>query len=415
MPSKPRNRSTPARDACTVLSFFSGALGLDLGLEEVGFRALLTAEVDPAARATIAANRPGLPILGDVLEYDAQAIRDTVGDVDVDVIVGGPPCQAFSTAGRRKGFQDERGNVFLHFIELITQLRPRFAVIENVRGLLSAPMLHRPHAMRGPGFPPLADDESPGGALLFVLSLLKEAGYGVSFNLYNAANFGAPQVRERVVMLCSRDGQRLPYLSPTHAEDGQFGLQPWRTLRDAVADLRDRQHTFIKFPEKRLRYYRMLREGQNWRDLPTDIQEQAMGKSFHAGGGKTGFFRRLAWDEPSPTLVTHPAMPATDLAHPELDRPLSIEEYKRIQGFPDDWKLCGGLADQYRQVGNAVPIPLGRAIGRSLLAHMQGQPLPIPEGFPFSRYRQTSDIEWLRHRGPRKSSRKQQELKLGWE
>lgn len=411
------NRRPPAASSATpptALSFFSGALGLDIGLERAGFHVLSAAELDKAARETIAANRPGLPVLGDVFDYDAAAVRKVVGDVDIDVIVGGPPCQAFSTAGKRQGFSDNRGNVFLHFIGLILDLQPRFAVIENVRGLLSAPMMHRPHAMRGPGFPPLAEDESPGGALQFILAMLKGSGYGVSFNLYNAANFGAPQVRERVVLLCSRDGERLPFLEPTHAQDGAFGLKPWRTLREAVGDLGGSEHTHVNFPEKRLKYYRMLKEGQNWRNLPKKVQEKAMGGSFHAGGGKTGFYRRLAWDEPAPTLVTHPAMPATDLAHPELERPLSVQEYKRIQGFPDDWQLCGRVVDQYRQVGNAVPVPLGEAIGKALLKHIEGQEPSIPMGFPFSRYKGTSDLEWIAARNKKTGPTKKQ-LMLRWE
>ncbi|MBF6682394.1 DNA cytosine methyltransferase, partial [Acinetobacter baumannii] len=130
-------------------------------------------------------------------------------------------------------------------------------------------------------------------------------------------------------------------LTPTHSEDGAQGLPAWRTVRQALEGLNNHNH--LNFPEKRLRFYRLLKAGQNWRNLPEDQQREALGKSYFAGGGKTGFLRRLAWDKPSPTLVTHPAMPATDLAHPEADRPLSIEEYKRIQEFPDDWQLAGPL------------------------------------------------------------------------
>jgi DNA (cytosine-5)-methyltransferase 1 len=381
-----------------ALSFFSGCMGLDLGLEKEGIDVLLACEIDPAARQTIATNRPAMALLGDIRNYSAAAIRTAAGltpKSEIDVIVGGPPCQAFSSAGKRQGFNDDRGNVFLTFIDRIVELNPRFAVIENVRGLLSAPLQHRPHEMRGQQFPPLAQDEQRGGALRFVLQRLQQAGYGISFNLYNAANFGSPQQRERVVMICSRDGAKLPYLVPTHADQDWHGLPPWRSLKEALDGLPADQHHFVTFPEKRLHYYRMLKPGQNWRDLPAIVQPEAMGGSYHAGGGKTGFYRRLAWDKPAPTLVTHPAMPATDLAHPELDRPLSIEEYKRIQEFPDDWVIEGKLVDQYRQVGNAVPCSLGRAIARLLIAQINGDTIPCYPDFPYSRYHNTDDVSWL--------------------
>jgi DNA (cytosine-5)-methyltransferase 1 len=119
-----------------------------------------------------------------------------------------------------------------------------------------------------------------------------------------------------------------------------------------------------------------------------------MGKSYYLGGGKTGFLRRLAWDKPSPTLVTHPAMPATDLAHPEEDRPLSIQEYKRIQEFPDNWKLAGSLIQQYRQVANAVPISLGFAVGKLIINLIDGVEITQFNNFKFSRYQNTNHVDW---------------------
>ena len=104
-----------------------------------------------------------------------------------------------------------------------------------------------------------------------------------------------------------------------------------------------------------------------------------MGSKLKLGGGKTGFYRRLSFNRPSPTLVTDPTMPATDLCHPTEDRPLSVEEYKRIQEFPDDWNICGPLNEQYKQIGNAVPIRLGEAIARTIVADMHGEKLPQDE------------------------------------
>ncbi|MDM8348206.1 DNA cytosine methyltransferase [Pseudomonas sp. sp1636] len=388
-------KQKPSNQQPIALSFFSGAMGLDLGIENAGFDIRLACESDKYCRQTIALNRPNTALLGDINSCSAEQVLKAaqVEGAEVDLIMGGPPCQAFSTAGKRKAFNDDRGNAFLKYIDLALEIRPKFIVIENVRGLLSCPMDHRPHDQRGPEFPDLSLDEMKGGALNFVLSKLKIAGYTCSFNLYNSANFGTPQIRERVIIVCSRDGHTAPFLAPTHSENGEFDLPKWRTIKDALSNLTT--HTHLNFPEKRLKYYRMLSAGQNWRNLSPDLQQEALGKSYFSGGGKTGFLRRLSWEKPSPTLVTHPAMPATDLAHPDENRPLSIQEYKRIQEFPDDWQLAGPLIQQYKQVGNAVPVSLGYAVGRLIKDLLEGRTKETPENFRFSRYQATSDRDWI--------------------
>ena len=378
-----------------ALSFFSGAMGLDLGIEKAGFDIRLTCEVDKFCRQTIALNKPHAALLTDINDYSAGDIRQAVNlekHDDIDLIMGGPPCQAFSTAGKRKGFNDERGNVFLKYLELCLELQPKYFVIENVRGLLSCPMDHRPHDQRGKGFPNLNEDELKGGALNFIISRLENSGYGYSFNLYNSANFGVPQIRERVIIICSRDGKKPPFLIPTHSEDGSYGLPKWKALKPCISKLKEHDH--LNFPEKRLQYYRLLKSGENWKNLPVNLQKEAMGKSFYSGGGKTGFLRRLAWDKPSPTLVTHPAMPATDLAHPSENRPISVQEYKRIQEFPDNWELAGPITQKYKQVGNAVPLGLGYAVGSLIAKLINGIEVIPVNGFKYSRYKNTCDVEW---------------------
>lgn len=390
-----------------ALSFFSGAMGLDLGIEKAGFDIRLACEFDKFCRQTIALNRPEMALLNDINDYQPSDILEAAQlskQDDIDLIVGGPPCQAFSTAGKRKGFNDDRGNAFLKYLDLVLALNPKYFIIENVRGLLSCPMDHRPHDKRGDGFPDLSEDELKGGALNFVVNRLKQSGYAYSFNLYSSANFGTPQIRERVIIICSRDGKAPPYLLPTHSENKEFGLKKWRTVKSCISDIKS--HTHLTFPEKRLKYYRLLKPGQNWRNLPLDLQKEAMGKSFYSGGGKTGFLRRLAWNRPSPTLVTHPAMPATDLAHPEDDRPLSIQEYKRIQEFPDNWVLAGPLIQQYKQVGNAVPLSLGFAVGKLIFNLIDGHSTLSIDGFKYSRYKNTSHVEWEKEfEGKKKNSR----------
>jgi len=382
-----RKRGDAELPPIIALSFFSGAMGLDIGMRNGGIDAVLACEFNKYCRMTIAKNNPNIALIGDIEKYSSEeilAMANLPKETKVDVIFGGPPCQAFSTAGNRKGFEDARGNVFLRYLQIVGEIKPTYVVIENVRGLLSAAY-------------PYKESTEPikGGALLIILDKLRELGYTVTFNLYNAANYGAPQVRERVVMIGKLGGEKVAYLTPTHSEKGENGLLPWRTLRDALNELPSGiEHHYVEFPEKRLRFYRILKEGQYWKDLPPDLQVEAMGSKLQLGGGKTGFLRRLKYDRPSPTLVTNPTMPATDLCHPTLDRPLSVEEYSRIQGFPLDWEICGPVLEQYKQIGNAVPIKLGEAIARTIINDMNGTPDIHERQVGFSRYKNTSDETW---------------------
>lgn len=379
------------------ISFFSGALGLDTGLEQAGLSSIAYSDFDKTVCKTIKANRPAVPLYaGDVRNLSpTQLLRElNLEREELFAVVGGPPCQAFSTAGRRLGLNDERGNVFLHFIKLIEGLRPKYVIFENVRGLLSAPLVHRPHDQRGKGFPALRNTEKAGGALLHILQLLEDAGYSTTFNLYNTANFGVPQIRERLIFFASRNGKKVPFIPPTHDQFGNDGLKPWRTLRDAIGDFQSNPGQSAKFPESRLQYYRLLKSGQNWRDLPAKLQRKAMGASWFAGGGKTGFYRRLSWEKPAPTLVTSPIMPATDLCHPEQLRPLSVEEYAAIQTFPPNHIFQGTIQEQYKQIGNAVPCFFGKAIGKHILEFDQNRLENLVAPTKLSRYSGTDHESW---------------------
>ena len=376
-----------------ALSFFTGAMGLDIGLKKAGINVVLACENDKTIRETIKLNNPKIKVIEDINDYSAAEIRKLAGlkpKEKIDLIVGGPPCQSFSTAGNRLSINENRGVVFIKFLELIKKLNPTYFVIENVRGLLSVPLKHVPHRKRNGK---LKTIEEKGGTLQYILNYLKKCGYKVSFNLYNSANFGTPQIRERVIIVGNKK-EKLPYLTPTHSENGEYSLKPWKTFKFATKGLHNLKHDHVNFPKYRLKYYRKLKEGQNWKNLSKSLQKEALGNSYYAGGGKTGFLRRLAWNKPSPTLVTDPTMPATDLAHPELDRPLSIQEYKRLQEFPDDWKLSGNLRYQYKQIGNAVPVSLGRAIGKLIVNNIKKKKMKIINNFRYSRYLNTSDLDW---------------------
>ena len=382
-----KRRTGPPPSGLTGLSFFSGAGGLDIGLERAGIPSLLYCESNKECRMTLNANRPSAGLVGDIQNLTAERVREYAGLTEtdeIDVMFGGPPCQAFSTAGARRAFDDVRGNVFLTFLDLAKQLQPKYLVIENVRGLLSTPFPTEPggKAVRG-------------GAMRKITDAISAMKYSFSFNLYNAANFGAPQIRERVILIAKRDGSDVPYLQPTHSDDPSWSLPRWRTFNDATSQLIGQPQTHTEFPERRLKYFRMLKEGEYWRNLPEDVQEEAMGKAYRLGGGRTGFYRRIDGNRPAPTLVTSPTMPATDLCHPHELRPLSVEEYKAIQGFPNEWWIAGSPQEIYRQIGNAVPVNLGEAIGHTIQADMnQLGSSDRWANFPFSRYRKTSDKNW---------------------
>lgn len=379
-------RESDSVPSIVALSFFSGAMGLDIGMSKGGIDAILACEFNKYCRMTIQKNRPDMALIGDINKYSAEEILQMANlpkGTKIDVIFGGPPCQAFSTAGARRGFDDDRGNVFLRYIEIVEALKPTYVVIENVRGLLSAPYYY-------------GDIEEPikGAAFYLILEKLEKIGYSISFELYNAANFGAPQIRERVVIIGKLGNNKVAHLTPSHSDDKRFCLKDWKTLGEAIADVENEPQHFIEFPEKRLKYYRLLKEGQYWKDLPLNLQREAMGAKLELGGGKTGFYRRLSFNKPSPTLVTNPTMPATDLCHPTENRPLSVEEYSCIQGFPRDWTICGPILEQYKQIGNAVPIKLGEEIARTIIRDMQGIPSVPIKDFPYSRYKNTNEIIW---------------------
>ncbi|MBW4548606.1 MAG: DNA cytosine methyltransferase [Symplocastrum torsivum CPER-KK1] len=370
------------------ISLFSGAFGLDLGLEQAGFRTVSVVEYDADCTKTIALNRPQLKesaVPRDVQQATAERLFEEGGGAlgigrslqpgEVDLVAGGPPCQPFSTAGKRQSVGDPRGSLFMDFVRLVQGIQPRFFIMENVKGLLSAPLRHRPHSQRGAGYPPLEPDEMPGAALKVVLSELDSLGYKVVYGLLEAADYGVPQNRQRVIFIGSRDGLLVNLPRPTHNQKPSQGRQQWLTLRDAIASLTDPEPEFVPYSENRLKYLRLLSAGQNWRYLPDELKKEAMGGAYNSGGGKVGFYRRLSWDKPSPTVTTSPHQKATDMCHPEELRPLSVQECARIQTFPDDWIFCGSTTSKYRQIGNAVPMLLAKAIGEHIQDLIAGRNL----------------------------------------
>ena len=372
-----------------AVSLFSGAMGLDLGLEATGrFELLACVEVDPAFCETIRRNVALGRVYGNpvVLERDISRLSvdeflqlTGIAPDEVDVVIGGPPCQAFSTAGKRKAVEDPRGTLLWDFLRFVDALRPKFFLMENVRGLVSAALKHREIAKRPSlGGAALAPDEEPGSVIrLFAkdLAALKGAKYHMDCFEVNAVNYGAPQLRERALFIGNRFNVEVDFPEPTHAAGGDgadlfTSVNPWRTLRDAIGDLPVEAEAESDFSPRKKKYLGLVPAGSNWRSLPIELQQESMGKAWHAKGGRSGWWRRLSYDLPCPTLVTMPNHASTALCHPVATRALTVREYARIQEFPDAWEFCGSPAKRYQQIGNAVPTRLGKVAGEVIARHL---------------------------------------------
>jgi len=351
-PVTPTASHAPAH-AYSVVELFAGAGGLALGLEQAGLQCVMLNEINRDACQTLRTNRPKWDVReGDVGELD---FREFAGRVDV--VTGGFPCQAFSYAGRKLGFEDARGTLFFEFARAVKEIQPLICVGENVRGLLS---------------------HDQGRTVDGMVSVLDELGYDVvPPQVLKAIMYRVPQKRERLLLIGLRRGSGLKFDWPK--PDGKT-----YTMKDALkkgrlfnSDVPDSPGQ--KYPLSKKRVMDMVPPGGYWRDLPLAVQKEYMMKSFFLGGGKTGMARRLSWDEPSLTLTCNPAQKQTERCHPEETRPLKVREYARIQTFPDDWKFAGSTSSQYKQIGNAVPVHLACAIGQSLVATLNEYYLLNPD------------------------------------
>lgn len=348
-----------------VISLFSGAMGLDIGMQKAGLDVVIGQDFDASCVETMKAN--GHNVLGgDIREIEPQTLLDLthmhVGEPFM--ICGGPPCQPFSTAGKRLGINDPRGSLFMDFIRMIDYIRPRFFVMENVKGIMSAPLKHVPSSERDDNDP----EQKLGTVLDVILSEFYKLGYKTVYGLLDAVNYGVPQFRERFVLIGSRDHEDIFLPVPTHFQVHQNPELRWQTVGSAIKDLEDDDEECATLSAERKKYLHMVPEGGNWRDLPADLIPAAMGGAYESGGGKVGFYRRLSYAQPAPTITTSPAQKATMLCHPKKDRPLSVKEYARIQQFPDDWIFIGNTQAKYKQIGNAVPVGLGKAIGMAIIS-----------------------------------------------
>lgn len=332
---KPKNQYS-------VIELFAGAGGLSIGLEKAGLKCVALNEIDKWACQTLRENRPKWNVLeGDVKDFSFHEYRGKV-----DVVTGGFPCQAFSYAGKKLGFNDARGTLFYEFARVVSEVQPAICVGENVRGLFN---------------------HEKGKTLQGMISILDEIGYDVVLpvQVLKAIYYNVPQKRERLFLIGIRKDLNIEYKYPTPSTKIY-------TLADALkkgelyeTDVPESDGS--KYPEYKKKILTLIPPGSYWKALPIELQKEYMGKSFFLGGGKTGMARRIAWTEPCLTLTCSPAQKQTERCHPEETRPFTIREYARIQTFPDEWKFIGSISNRYKQIGNAVPVNLAREIGYSIV------------------------------------------------
>ena len=374
----------------TAVDLFSGAGGLTLGLLNSGWDVRGCADASGACGATHSLNFPRIPIhVGDVRELSGRNLLEIarLKPGGLDLLAGGPPCQGFSILGQRER-GDPRNELFLQFMRLAAELRPKVILIENVPGLATL----------------------EGGAVLRAISqAFDEAGYDAACAELVAAQYGVPQLRWRMVFVgWRRDlGRSGGFPLPSHGTAGVGDLVPNRTLspahaegflntREAIGDLppvaaggqtffydappsctyqdamRDGcrndvgNHYAPRMSEANLARIAVLKPGQDWRDLPRELLPLGMQRALRKD--HTRRYRRMTWDGVPRSIITRFRDPKSgEYTHPEQHRTISIREAARIQSFPDWFRFLGTLSDQYDQVGNAVPPLMARAVGAEIL------------------------------------------------
>lgn len=343
-PTENEDHIVPNRDF-TSIELFAGAGGLGLGLEKSGIICLALNEFDHKACDTLRKNRPNWNVIeDDIKNVSFENFKDKV-----DIVTGGFPCQAFSYAGKKLGLNDARGTLFYEFARVVQETNPAICIGENVRGLLT---------------------HENGRTIEGMISILDEIGYHViTPRIFKTMFYKVPQKRERVLIVGIRkDLNHNIFEFP----------KPFKkvyTLKDALKkgelfDCDVPESAGSGYPKSKKEVLELVPEGGYWRDLPLPIQKEYMGGSFHLGGGKTGMARRMSWAEPSLTLTCSPAQKQTERCHPDETRPFTVREYARIQTFPDDWDFVGSVSQQYKQIGNAVPVNFAKEVGFSIISFL---------------------------------------------
>jgi DNA (cytosine-5)-methyltransferase 1 len=323
-----------------TLELFAGAGGLSLGLENAGLKVKYLVEIDKHASSTLKRNRKNWNVINQDIKHFIHNIHQYILD-DIDIVSGGFPCQPFSYAGKKLGIEDSRGTLFYDFVKIIMHIKPKIVLAENVKGLLK---------------------HNKGKTWEIIKYSFEKCGYKIFYQILNAWHYNVAQKRERIILIGVRNDIKKNFIFPLPLE-----YKP--VLKDILKDVP--KSDGYSYPEYKKQIFSLIPPGGCHRNLPEDIAKQYMGKSYFLGGGKTGIARKLSWEEPCLTLTTSPMQKQTDRCHPDEIRPFTIREYARIQSFPDSWIFEGSIANQYKQIGNAVPVNMAYHIGISIKNFLQ--------------------------------------------
>ena len=332
-------KSKQMYEEATCIDLFAGAGGTALGFHNAGINHVMLNELDSNAVATLKANSKKHKLRWNIIEGDVAGL-DFKEYVGTAIIQAGFPCQAFSYAGKSRGFEDTRGTLFFEFARAVKEVKPKIAIGENVRGLIN---------------------HDGGKTLATMLKTLDDLGYKVNYRVLRAQYLDVPQKRERLILFAVRKDLECPIVFPKERDY-------FISMRQALKNCPSSEGQ--TYPKRKSEIMDMVPEGGNWRNLPISIQKEYMKGSFYLSGGKTGMARRMAWDLPCLTLTCSPAQKQTERCHPTQTRPLTVREYARIQTFPDNWEFTGKMTAKYKQIGNAVPVNLGYHVGRCVLASL---------------------------------------------
>lgn len=355
------------------VSLFSGAGGLDIGLERAGLEAVSMCEIEKEFCNTLKRNQGWMHSDGrtylayaKILNADIRDMghKDLYSGSDLDLLVGGPPCQAFSSSGKQLSVLDPRGALVSEFYRIVDALKPKMFLFENVRGLVTA----RDKA------------GEPGGVVTELIHILEEIGYSCRAGLLNSADYGSHQRRVRCFIVGSRKGEAPHFPEPEFQKGGDLFGNSWRTLREFLTTHADADEANFTYPSKAL--------SAQLQSIPDGCGIKSPGKAEATRPGGH-------WGYRQGTFISDLSLPARTVTGSASQdwvrwnnvlRRLTFNEVKLLQGFPDDWTVEGTKAQQYKQIGNAVPAVFGEALGNIIVSHLNNFPstMPVLIGVPAS-------------------------------
>jgi DNA (cytosine-5)-methyltransferase 1 len=368
----------------TAIDLFAGAGGLSEGFRMEDFRILAANDFDKNAANTYRLNHPEVCFLdGPVQDITGEDLLTAaqIKKGDLDVLIGGPPCQAFSVYNHQRGFHDERSGLFREYIRIVGALEPKIIVMENVTGMSSV---------------------EKGRAITEIYESLKKLGYTVEHTILKAEEFGVPQERRRIIFLGVHDTDVIQWPRPTHNKEGEKNLKQFNTVWDAISDLPAlninegfEDGDYVSSPQSLLQKYlrtdsrrifnhhaphlaainirrmQFIPQGSSWRDIPQDLLPEGMKRAKRSDHTKR--YGRLSQNGLSSTILTRCDPHWGAYIHPTQNRTLTVREAARLQTFPDRIQFSGSRVEQYRQVGNAVPPLLSKAIAKTVKKLLRGE------------------------------------------